>query len=43
MASRVISELELKTEIDWRDMLSSEEWRVVAGYREDHSRIEERS
>lgn len=30
--SRVISELELKIEIEWRDVLSSEEWREVVGY-----------
>lgn len=40
--SRVIGELELKIEIEWRDVLSSEEWREVVGYQRGHSRIEER-
>lgn len=39
--SGVISVLELK--IEWRDVLSSEEWRVVAGYWRGPSRFEERS
>lgn len=43
MVSRIIiSELELKIQIEWRDVLSSEEWRWVAGYYRRHSRIEEK-
>ena len=42
MVSRVINDLKLKIEVEWRGVLNSEEWSGVSGYERECSRIEKR-